>query len=285
MTSLNAADGAVVAHARTAAEAALDALAPRLLATTGRVTADPKGDGTPVTAIDLEADERLGAALTAAFPTHGVLSEERTTVAPDTDWCWIIDPIDGTSNFTAGLPYWCVSMALALRGTPVLGIIDAPVLARRYVGIRGVGAWRDGHDIVVGPPVDWRDPRNGHVPVMLTTKTARRARDADIRLNPRVMGSTALDLAVVAEGVAAASLARVPKVWDIAGGTVIVEAAGGTVVTFEGEPLLPLAPGADYAARSMATAAGADGAALRELAGPLLGEPPMRHPTRRGSDH
>lgn len=261
---------ALIERARRVAESALDELAPRLLATTGTVSPEAKGDGTPVTAIDLEADERLGAAIARAFPEHGLLSEERSTVVPDTEWCWVIDPIDGTSNFTTGLPYWCVSVALAYAGTPVLGIIDAPVLRRRYVGQLGAGAWRDGRRIRVGPVVDWRDAGNGHVPLMLTTGTARRARAAHIRLNPRVMGSTALDLAVVAEGVAAASLARVPKVWDVAAGTVLVEAAGGVVVTFGTPPLLPLNVGADYATRSVATAAGPSEAPLRELAGPLL---------------
>jgi myo-inositol-1(or 4)-monophosphatase len=264
------ADEAVVRRALDVAQTALDALGPLLLGATGAGEVVAKPDGTPVTDADLAADERLSAALQQAFPTHGILSEERHTRAPSTTWTWVIDPIDGTSNFTCGLPYWCVSVALLLEGRTVLALVDAPVLDRRYRAVAGQGAWRGSHRLAVRPTVDWRDRRNGHVPVMLTTGTARRARDAGLRLNPRVMGSTALDLAVVAEGVAATSIAIRPKVWDIAAGWLLVEEAGGHVVTLGREPLLPLRAEWDYGATTVPTAAGADPAAVRELAEALL---------------
>jgi myo-inositol-1(or 4)-monophosphatase len=249
---------------------ALDRLGPELVRSAGRVEVEAKADGTPVTDADLHADDALAAAIAAAFPDHGVLSEERDTVVPADDWCWVIDPIDGTSNFTAGLPYWCVSVALTLEGRPVLGVVDAPALGRRYVAARGEGAWLGERRLQVRPPVDWRDGRNRHVPVMLTTGTARRARGAGLRLNVRVMGATALDLAVVAEGVAAASVAIVPHLWDVAAGALLVEEAGGEVVTLDGTPLLPLAPGDDHRSRATATAAGPDAAYVRGLAAGLL---------------
>jgi myo-inositol-1(or 4)-monophosphatase len=270
VTALTPSVVAVIERALPVLAAALDELAPRLLATTGKVSPDSKGDGTPVTVVDLEADERLGAALTSAFPSHGVLSEERTTVAPDTDFTWIVDPIDGTSNFTCGLPYWCVSVALAFEGEPVLGVIDAPVLARRYVARVGGGAHRDGQRLRIRQRADWQDGRNRHVPVMLTTGTARRARGAGLRMNPRVMGSTALDLAVVAEGVAAASVAMVPRVWDIAAGAVLVREADGVALATEGPSLLPLHPGRDYRDLAATFAAGPDERYVRGLTAALV---------------
>jgi myo-inositol-1(or 4)-monophosphatase len=271
--ALPSADEAVVRRAMDVAETALDGLRARLLAATGAGEIAAKFDGTPVTDADLEADERLSAAFQDAFPSHGIVSEERHTRAPATDWTWVIDPIDGTSNFTCGLPYWCVSVALLLDGRPVLGLVDAPVLDRRYRAVAGQGAWLGSRRLSVRPTVDWQDGRNGHVPVMLTTATARRARAAGLRLNPRVMGSTALDLAVVAEGVAAASIAIRPKVWDVAAGWLLVAEAGGDVVTVGGEPLLPLVREHDYATTSAPTAAGADAAAVRGLAEALLPSP------------
>jgi myo-inositol-1(or 4)-monophosphatase len=259
-----------VARALAVLDATLDDLGPRLLAQTGRVDPTAKSDGTPVTAADMEADERLGAAIAAAFPGHGILSEEQDTVAPATDWCWIIDPIDGTSNFTAGLPYWCVSVALALEGEVQLAVVDAPPVAQRTVATRGGGTTRAGRTRTVRPPVDWRDGRNRHVPVMLTTGTARRARGAGLRLNPRVMGATALDLATVAGGTAAASMALIPKVWDVAAGSLLVTEAGGVVETLHGEPLLPLRPGTQHADRSAVTATGPDTGYVVELAAALL---------------
>lgn len=268
--ALPPADEAVVRRAMDVAETALEALRSHLLGATGAGEVAAKFDGTPVTSADIEADERLSTALQQAFPTHGILSEERHTRAPDTAWTWVLDPIDGTSNFTCGLPYWCVSVALLLDGRPVLGLVDAPMLRRRYRAVAGQGSWLGSRRLTVRPTVDWRDGRNGHVPVMLTTGTARRARAAGLRLNPRVMGSTALDLAVVAEGVAAASVAIRPKVWDIAAGSLLVEEAGGQVISIGGEPLLPLRREQDYVSTSTPTAAGADGAAVRELAEALL---------------
>jgi myo-inositol-1(or 4)-monophosphatase len=271
--SLPTADEAVVRRALDVAETALDALRPTLLAAAGAGEVVAKADGTPVTDADLHADEQLSTAVHAAFPTHGILSEERHTRAPETAWTWVIDPIDGTSNFTCGLPYWCVSVALLRAGRPVLALVDAPVLDRRYRAVAGQGAWLGTRRLAVRPTVDWRDGRNGHVPVMLTTATVRRARAAGLRLNPRVMGSTALDLAVVAEGVAAASIAIRPKVWDVAAGWLLVEEAGGEVVTVGDEPLLPLDGGREYLARTVPTASGADAAAVRELAEALLPSP------------
>lgn len=249
---------------------ALDELGPRLRDQAGRLEPEAKRDGTPVTQADLETDERLRAVVAAAFPSHGVLSEEGQTVAPATDWCWIVDPIDGTSNFTAGLPYWCISVGLALEGEVRLGVVDAPPLRQRTVATRGGGTTRDGAPTSVRGRVDWRDGRQRHVPVMLTTGTARRARGAGLRLNPRIMGATALDLAVVAGGTAAASVALIPKVWDVAAGGLLVEEAGGEVVTLHGEALLPLRPGVEHADRSAVTAAGPDEGYVVELASALL---------------
>jgi myo-inositol-1(or 4)-monophosphatase len=261
---------AVVTHARRVVEPVLDDLRGHLLASTGDVDVESKDDGTPVTDADLEADERLAEAIGAAFPTHGVLSEERETVAPDVEWCWVIDPIDGTSNFVSGLPWWCVSVALAHRGEPVLGLVDAPALGARWSAELGRGAFLNGRRLRVRPPVDWRDRRLRHVPLMLTTGTASRARAAGVRLNPRVMGSTALDICTVAQGVAAGSVAMIPHVWDVAAAGLLVTEAGGVVATLRGDPLVPMSPGVDQRDRSAVTVTGPTEEWLREVCPPLL---------------
>ena len=271
--------------ARDSLTTALDEVAGWLLADSGDLEVTAKADGTPVTDADTAVDDHLRARLTSAYPDHGVLSEERGTRSPTTAWTWVIDPIDGTSNYTNRLPYWCISVALLHDGEPVLGVVDAPVLGRRYVAIAGSGAevisrttsldGREDHPrsrpLRVRPPVAWRDPVNGHIPVMLTTGTARRAQGAGLALNPRVMGSTALDLAMVAEGVAAASVAKVPKVWDIAAGVLLIREAGGVIVTIGGEPLLPLVGDVEQGGRSAVTASGPNEGYVRELAAALLG--------------
>jgi myo-inositol-1(or 4)-monophosphatase len=262
----------------------LDDLRHWLLTASGDVDVEAKTDGTPVTDADREVDERLATRLAELFPQHGVLSEERDTVSPDTEWTWIVDPIDGTSNFICRLPYWCISVALAFQGCPVLGIIDAPVLGRRYIATLGGGTFLESRTtsldgtthqhrrrrLQVREAVDWRAGGNRHVPVMLTTATARAARGAGLRLNPRVMGSTALDLAIVAEGVAAASIAVIPKVWDVAAGVLLVTEAGGAVSSLDEPPLFPVRPGVEHVDRSAVTAAGPDPAYVTDIAEALL---------------
>lgn len=278
-------DEPVIRRARVVLDDALDEVAGWLLDRSGEVVVIEKDDGTPVSESDREVDDRLRARLATAFPDHGVLSEERDTVSPSTRWTWVIDPVDGTSNYVNRVPYWCISVALLRDGAPVLGVVDAPVLGRRYVAVKGQGAEvvsrsasLDGaqqrprsRPLQVRAPVDWREGRNGHIPLMLTTGTARRAPRAGIALNLRVMGSTALDLALVAEGVAAASIAVVPKVWDIAAGVLLVEEAGGVALTIEGEPLLPLPQDQEQDGRAAMTIAGPDAHYVRELATALFG--------------
>lgn len=275
----------VVARARAVLDDVLDEVAGWLLDRSGEVVVLAKDDGTPVSESDRTVDDLLRTRLLAAFPEHGMLSEERETVSPATRWTWVVDPVDGTSNYVNRVPYWCISVALLRDGAPVLGVVDAPVLGRRYVAIRGAGAEvisrsasLDGaqqrprsRPLAVREPVDWRDPRNRHVPLLVTTGTARRAVRAGVTLNLRVMGATALDLALVAEGVAAASIAVVPKVWDIAAGALLVEEAGGVAWTVEGEPLLPLPPEQEQEGRSAMLMAGPDERYLRDLAAALLG--------------
>jgi myo-inositol-1(or 4)-monophosphatase len=261
---LSDADRALVDDARALVTSTLDLLRPRLLAATGSVTPVVKADGTPVTDLDHEVNATLVDAIAARFPDHGVVSEEQAVVTPDARFTWVIDPIDGTSNFTAGVPYWCVAIALTLDGLPVLSVVDAPPLGRRFEATAGAGAWSvaDGgvpQRLAVRTAPDVDDPANRHVPLFLTSGTVRRARSRPrLRLNPRVMGSAVLDLCLVADGTGAAAISVVPKVWDLAAGALVVQEAGGAVVTLDGTPLLPLRPDNDHARASASVCAAPD---------------------------
>lgn len=261
--ALAADDLAVVDHARSVVTRTVDAMRPHLLARAGDADSHAKSDGTPVTEADLWADRTLVGAIADAFPDHAVVSEEGGTTFDGTPWTWVIDPIDGTSNFTAGLPYWCLSIALLRDGEPVYGCVDAPALDRRYEAVRGAGATRDGRPIHVRDPVDPFDGRNAHVPVIVTAGTIRHA-PTHVRLNARILGAAALDLAMVAEGAAIACYQRVPKVWDVAAGSLLVTEAGGAYLPL-GEPLLPPPRGVDLSNRSGPAAAGPEETWLRRL--------------------
>ena len=98
-----------------------------------------KSDDTPVTPIDQKVERALRAAIAEAFPEHGIIGEEYDNHNPDSDYSWIIDPIDGTMSFIAGLPTFGTLIALAWRGAPILGILDSPITEERWVGVDGVG--------------------------------------------------------------------------------------------------------------------------------------------------
>lgn len=271
MATLDPATRQVVDDALSLLRELCDDLRPNLLDRTGDTSSHMKRDGTPVTDSDVEVNERIVTAVEKRFPTHTVLSEELDTSYDGAEWAWIVDPIDGTSNFTTGVPYWCISAALARHGQPILGFVDAPPLGARFEAVRGDGATRNGRPIQVRDEVDVDDPANRHVPLLLTTVTARRARPR-VRLNPRVLGSAALDLCLVAQGVGAAALSMRPKVWDHAAGALIVEEAGGAYVTIEGEPLLPLRSGLEYEGRSAVGGAGPSEEYVRKIAARLTAD-------------
>ena len=110
----------------TFAETTTAQVGQKLLADFGQVQADVKADGSLVTRCDRWADDTLRAAIREQFPSHGVLSEEVEHHFPATDWCWIIDPIDGTTNFVAGSPMSTVSIGVVLRGTVQVGVVHDP---------------------------------------------------------------------------------------------------------------------------------------------------------------
>lgn len=251
-----------VERARRVLDALLDDVRRDLAPYAGRCEVTMKADGTPVTVHDRATDERIVSALLDAFPSHGAVSEERDQVAPDTDWTWVLDPIDGTSNFIAGLPYWCVSVALCFEGLPVLGTVEAPTLGQRFTAIAGAGGVATGaageRRLAVRAPVGLHDAGVAHVPGLYSGGAARDLTHDGVLLNTRVMGASALDLAMVAGGVAPVAVALGPHVWDMAAGSLLVVEAGGAVLGRGVEPLLPLRPGRDYSDAVVRTAAASD---------------------------
>ncbi len=237
------------------------------------VTFRRKADGSVVSATDQHIHARFADAIAATFDGHELISEEGTHESGDARFRWIIDPLDGTSNFTSGLPYWCVSVALTCDGQVVMGVVDAPDLNVRYAARAGGGTWAsDGKNqkrVWVREPVDVFDEKQRQVPLMLTPTTLVSAREHNVALRQRVLGATALDLAFVADGTAAGSVAVVPRIWDVAAGVLLVHEAGGAVAV-EPDVLLPVTTGVDYGSRQGAVVAGGSETAVRQLASVAL---------------
>jgi myo-inositol-1(or 4)-monophosphatase len=246
---------ATITDALDFAHALLDDVGAELCLRFGSIRqAEVKGDGTLVTQADLDADNAIAEAIGARFPDHDIVSEELDTVYEGAPWCWIVDPIDGTTNFARGVPVWGVSIALAHAGWPVLGIVDMPMLRVRYHAVRGQGAWEGGAPMRVlaatdpasGARLRLSDPAplRNHLFAICSRTPYQFVVNVPLKL--RLIGSAAYNFCLAASGTSLASLDSTPKVWDMAAGWLLVREAGGVVVQLEGDPMFPLVPGRDY---------------------------------------
>ncbi len=245
----------------------------RLLGDFGATRASRKLDGSLVTESDLWADEALREAVTARFPDHGLLTEESEHVYPDREWCWAIDPIDGTTNFARGLPLWAISLGLLHNGTSVFGYVHVPLVRQSFHGYwRGFseldmpdGAYCNGEPIHAS-----LEPLSRQQFVSLCSRCPPSLHQ-DVPCKVRMLGVATYNLLGVASGAILGAVETRPKIWDIAATWAIVQAAGGTWVPLGPHAPFPLRSGVDYAAVSYPTLA---------LAHPALGatlEPLVRN--------
>lgn len=230
---------------RQFADSLADEAASRLRQWFGRATASTKYDGSFVTQADLEVDRFIHQAVADRYPRHGVLSEETSLVYRGDEFTWVVDPLDGTNNFANGLPLWGVSIALLHEGAPVLAVLDFPPLGQRVSAVRGQGAVWNGRPLRVEPPTELHD---NHF-VIIDTRSFRLL-EFSLRPKTRLLGSTAYDLGAVSRGMAVACCEFLPKIWDIAGGWLVLSEAGATVAPLlSGASVFPMQAGRDYADR------------------------------------
>ncbi|MEB3281033.1 MAG: inositol monophosphatase family protein [Lyngbya sp.] len=223
----------------------------QLMLDLGSVQADEKSDGSLVTQSDRWADQEIRTRIGRTFPEHGILSEEGEHRFPATDWCWIIDPVDGTTNYTRGLPIWGILMGLLYRGTPVFGYVHLPPLNQSFhgfwlknTGLTGPsGAFCNQHPIQ--PSLD--APSSHHFFNVCSRSTNV---IPNIPCKIRLLGMAAYNFLMVASGVAIGGVEATPKVWDLAAVWPIIQAAGAVWTPLNPDPIFPLQPGQDYADRS-----------------------------------
>jgi myo-inositol-1(or 4)-monophosphatase len=225
----------------------------QLLQDFGQAQAIEKTDGSLVTQSDQWADREICQRLTAAFPTHGVLSEEGDHQFPDKDWCWVIDPLDGTTNFTNGIPIWAISLGLLYQGTPVFGWVTLPTLGYRFHGF-----WQAPEMAGQAAPANqaWLNHQPIHTspnPLGSNQFFSLCARSTAVLKQPfpakiRMLGSSSYNFLTVAAGATIGGVEATPKIWDIAAVYPIVLAAGGTWQRLHPQPPFPLVVGGDYSA-------------------------------------
>ncbi|MBK8913842.1 MAG: inositol monophosphatase [Phycisphaerales bacterium] len=202
-----------------------------------------KADGSEFTRADLDAQAEVIRCIRAQRPDDAILAEEpqpdeRAELAR-ARCCWIIDPIDGTRNFIRGVPLYACSVAACIDGRPVAGAIYAPQFETLFSAAQG------GPLCVNGAPIAPQE-RSGRastplvaIPSAATPRFRPWVEGLIDRAVLRSLGSTALHLAYVAAGAYDAVLCSDSKLWDIAAGVVLVEAAGGVVCGPGGGPLFP----------------------------------------------
>ena len=224
----------------------------QLLRDFGQVQATHKSDGSLVTQADKWADREIQDAIASNFNGYGILSEEGEHIFPDTEWCWVIDPLDGTTNFTRGIPIWAISLGLLYQGKPVFGYVYLPPLAQAFHGFWAgdsglttpTGAFLNHHPIQSSTDA----PSKNHFFNLCSRSTA--VMQSDFPCKIRMLGVASYSFLTVAAGATLGSIEATPKVWDIAAAWVIVNAAGGSWVSLKSEPF-PLIPGKDYGDRSI----------------------------------
>ncbi len=207
-----------------------------------------EGINNPVTEADHASEKAIFEIIKNDFPGHFILSEEAGEIKMDSEYKWIIDPIDGTINFANGIPICCVSIGVEHNGKVVMGAVYNPLMNEFYFAEKGMGALLNDKKITVssktkvinsclvtGFPYTYLDTPNG--PLQVFEKLIRKG------VPVRRLGSAAIDLCWVAAGRFDGFYEHKLQAWDSAAGFLIVEEAGGKVTNYNGNYYSVYMPG------------------------------------------
>ncbi len=192
----------------------LDVVATKQRNDFGRTISDVKEDGTLVTDCDRWSDRTLVQEINNIAKGEGVLSEEGSKEVPQTSAYWVVDPLDGTTNFAAGIPYWAISVARFVNGQPESAFLDLPALQQRIIAIRGKGVWLNGKQLTL----DTRQTSTSDC-VSLCSRSIRilqRRPDKPFPGKIRLFGVASLNMVSVAIGQTVGAIEATPKIWDLA---------------------------------------------------------------------
>ena len=202
-----------------------------------------KGTIDLVTEVDVEVEKMFRALIAERFPEHDVLAEEMGQTGGGARHRWVFDPLDGTTNYAHGIPIFCATVALEIDGVPTVAAVFDPNRRELFTAERGVGAWLNGAPLhvsraetlidavlVTGFPYDIREPQRMRDILSLFTGYLGHARAI------RRLGSAAIDLCWVAAGRMDGFWEQALQPWDVMGGALIVQEAGGRVTNLDGSP-------------------------------------------------
>jgi myo-inositol-1(or 4)-monophosphatase len=193
------------------------------------VTAWRKADHSWVTEVDQAIEQMLIERLALRYPNYGIIGEEQTSQDANAEYVWVLDPLDGTASFVAGLPMWGISLGLLHQGHPSFGMIELPLLGDCYWAEPGRPAKLNGTPIHVAAPREWE----GEDWIAIPSNSHRRF-TIDFPGKVRSLGSIAAEFCYVARGKALGALISRAALWDIAAGVAILQAAGGQIESLSG---------------------------------------------------
>ncbi len=225
----------LVAFAQRLADAAGKILLP---ANERRPGVEIKPDRSLVTRIDRRIERRLRGMIREAFPDHGVLGEEAGGDNVDADLLWVIDPIDGTAPFVAGIPVFGTLIALLHRGEPIIGVIDHPVTRDRWVGARGRRTTRNGRRCRTRRCASLAD-------ALMSASNPDFFKDDDrpafealrSRTQWRIYGGSCFSYGLLASGRTDLAIDTGLNIHDYAAFRPVIEGAGGVVTDWDGAPI------------------------------------------------
>jgi len=198
----------------------------------GNISASSKADGSLITSCDLWSDKTIVDGLASIAPNEGVLSEEGGKSIPNTKAYWVVDPLDGTTNFAAGIPYWSISVARFVDGKPQSSFLIIPTLKKKFVSIKEKGVWLNNQKI---------EPKNNQKTecVSLCSRSIKILQKKPNSIFPgkiRLLGVSSLNLTSVAMGQTYGAIESTPKIWDIAAAWLLLEELNCSIEWLETDP-------------------------------------------------
>ena len=200
----------------------------------GNISASNKADGSLVTSCDLWSDKTIVNGLASIAPDEGVLSEEGGKSIPSTRAYWVVDPLDGTTNFAANIPYWSISVARFVEGRPQSSFLIIPTLKKKFVSIKGEGVWLNNQKI--------NPDQNNYQSecISLCSRSIKILQKKPNSVFPgkiRLLGVSSLNLTSVAMGQTFGAIESTPKIWDIAAAWLLLEELNCSIEWLETNPL------------------------------------------------
>jgi len=221
------------------AEALADAAREIILATEARTPdVTVKRDGSYVTNIDVAVEDRLRAMIGERFPDHGILGEERGAENADAEFAWVLDPIDGTAPFVAGIPVYGTLIALTHDGRPCIGIIDHPATDDRWVGVAGQWATFNGQPVRTRACPDLAEAlMTNSNPDFMSADELPKFQRLKERVRYTQYGGSCYAYGVLASGRTDIAIDANLDPHDIIAGAAVIEGAGGVITDWDGAPI------------------------------------------------